>query len=175
MDRYDLPGEFFYYDRAVWVMGPTGSGKSTYAKRLQARWPKDTHILECGSFVREMHGPGATAEELTATTYACLDKDPRHFSKLIRNKINVLTRVDRAHFIARCSMAIIVGARNPLDFIDNFEIGKDGIIFLNGFEPKTDFERLGLDAIRKHVEFMVEVNILAKRQVLFLEPNRAAG
>lgn len=164
LPRYpDLP-ENFYYERAIWVLGPTGSGKSTLAKKLQSQWLNDVEVLECGSFARALLPPEATVSELTGLTYGYLEKDAKFFSKKIAAAL-ARTRLGK--------MMVVVGARNPIDFMDNFDTEKDSAIIIRGFEPKSEFEELGLKAIEAHLDFLKEVHIIAKRQVAYLTADDA--
>jgi len=130
-----------HFTRYIWAIGPSGSGKSTWAKEL------GLPILETGSWVRSWHHTEATTEELSFTTIECLGKDHRYFSKLI--KFN-LKKID--------AKGVIVGVRNPIDFIDHFDPHLDGIVRFIG-ETKSEFEKEGLSAIDGIISFMLRTGI----------------
>lgn len=146
------------FRRALWIIGTSAAGKSTFSKTIADR--EETSILEAGRWAREMHCEGTDVSVMTATTLSILGKDERYFSRLINQE---LSKHDRL---------IVTGARNPIDFVDNFDVKRDGVVFLgtNAFPPQTDFEHVGVDAIKLHVAFMISCGLLPPTRVESLEP-----
>lgn len=150
--RYDLSKPWF--SRALWIIGNSACGKSTFAKQIKS---DEETILECGKFVRDLHSPDATVFELTATTYSMLGKDHKHFSKKIEDALKDQKNV------------IVVGARNPTDFVHNFRPKSDGVVFLDGIDylASTDFECYGIKAIKAYVDFLIAINQVSMNQVSY--------
>jgi hypothetical protein len=172
----DLAVKHLYVDRRlVWVLGPTGAGKSSYATQL-AFAANDlglglggNRVLECGSFARKGCAKDATVDTITAHTLACLDRDPAHFAKRIAKQTKTL----RAR-----GGGIVVGARNPIDFATAFSVKEDAVVILDPAGPgrrsldaragATIFERRGLRAIEAFLDFLVDTDQLHESQVLYL-------
>jgi hypothetical protein len=147
------------FTRALWIFGATGAGKSTLARQLKEAGHAD-QILETGHFVRAMHGPEATVQELTATTLDCLDNDPRFFAKKIELWLEDDLPLD--------DTVLVVGARNPVDVAASFDPHHDAAVMLMGTEPANGFERYGLAAIRALFDFWGETGVIVPEQHRFL-------
>jgi hypothetical protein len=168
MERYIYNTAYYntipIFYRALWIIGMSGIGKSTLATRLAKEG--NYEIVECGKEIRSMHHKNAGVAELTATTLSLLEKDHRYFSKVIKNDLN------RIHE-AKDNKSIVVGCRNPTDFVDNFHPKNDAIIFLglNENEPFSSFEANGIEAIVIYVSFLKSQGIIKESQILRLYEN----
>lgn len=153
------------FHRVLWVLGNTHSGKSTVARKIAAETGA-TH-LEGSKWVRQMHSPDCGVAELTATAMSILHKDERYFSKLIREDLERATREPG-------SRVVFAGSRNPIDFVDNFDVTRDAIVMVGakGCPPQSDFERFGLGAILMHVAFLVGTGLILESQFASVEPVR---
>lgn len=150
------------FNRALWIVGTSVSGKSSFSQYV-AKGLHDVPIFETGRWLRSIHHPEAATAELTASTLSLLEKDARFFSHKISQGIAAYTRV------------IVVGARNPIDFVDNFRVKTDAVIFLGTetFQPATTFERTGVEAIKACARFFVDAGLILPERVVFLEPSNA--
>lgn len=146
------------FTRALWVIGPTGSGKSTFAKDVGCLL--DIPLLECGKWSREMVGPNASVEYITNASLNALKENNRLFSNKIKEEL------------ASRPTSIVVGSRNPIDFVDNFNPKTDAVIFLETamLKGKTVFETTGIQTIISFVTFLCSSGLLAREQVIFSEP-----
>lgn len=136
---------------SIWIIGYTRSGKSPFAQQLATRL--NLPILEAGRFAREQFGNNGDVSETTARAEAMLRGDHRYYSRLINA------------FACRRNM-IIVGVRNPIDFVDSFEPATDSVIFLNaGNGAATEFEEKGIAAIRAILAFLMGVGSLPRDRV----------
>jgi hypothetical protein len=118
----------------VFIIGPTGSGKSYLAQRLSEK--TGVQIVEGGHWIRSLtnrwdHGPEA-AEFLARESKQALAKDPEAALKAMRAAIDG-------------KPAIVVGLRNVLDFKGLFEPG-DILVRMTG-NPATEFESTGIAQI----------------------------
>lgn len=148
------------FTRALWVIGPTSSGKSTLAKE----WGSvlEIELLECGKWAREMAGPTASTEYITNASVTGLRKNNRLFSEKIKREL------------ASRTQSIVVGCRNPIDFVDNFVPATDAVVFLETglVAGATLFEDTGIKAILAFVKFLYSTKMLERDCVAFAEPNR---
>jgi hypothetical protein len=157
------------FDRALWILGPTGSGKSTLAKQILAlpvyqeerENPFDggLAILECGRFARALAPKGASAQVLAACSCDALDKDVRFFSRKIGRAL-------KAHG-QRSQQVLVVGARNPIDFLDHFDVKRDAVLSLpdaGRARRLSAFETQGLEAIHKAIHFLSSNGLLTRGQ-----------
>ena len=153
------------FDRVLWVLGTTHSGKSTVARKVAAE--TGARHLEGSKWVRQMHSPDCGVAELTATAMSILHKDERYFSKLIHDDLKMATRMPGER-------VVFAGSRNPFDFVDNFDVSRDAIVMVGteSCPPQSVFEQFGLEAIRAHVRFMLATGLLLERQVASAEPVR---
>lgn len=157
MDWYTIcrPPKF---DRALWIIGATGTGKSTLAKSMAEE--SGAKVLECGSFIRSMMSPDATTKELTASSLAILDNDCRYFAKRIGDSLDDLEDDG--------GQVIVAGCRNPIDFATNFNPKTDSVIFLEAEASKlaTDFEEKGIGSIKTILIFLREMGLVKSRQIV---------
>jgi len=126
----------------LWILGATGVGKSTLARKLFA----EHEILEAGSFARaEM--PDCDVDTITANAMSNLEKDPQYYAAKI------------TRYLALHNPKCVVGCRNPLDFVMNFRASRDIALILraDGIPYRTTFEQKGLSAIHRIIEFLDEV------------------
>jgi hypothetical protein len=136
---------------SIWIIGLTGAGKSTLAKRLAAE--TGLEILEAGRFAREVSSAGADTRELTATTLELLQADHRYFSRLILERV-------------RGRRLIVVGVRNPVDFTDSFNPHTDRVLLLDaGVRAASAFEAEGVEAVGAVLTFFLATGVLARHQV----------
>lgn len=146
---------------STWIIGYTGSGKSTFARRLSERFSQE--ILETGKFARDKW-PAREDDGVRTLTAIAIDalkeSGHRYFSKLIAAEI-------------ASKDLIIVGARNPVDFLDSFNPKKDDVIFLNTeTPPATEFEEYGVNAIRAIVKFFVVTKIIKEEQAMSITADK---
>lgn len=148
------------FTRALWVIGPTGSGKSTWAKEVGSTL--DIPLLECGKWAREMAGPTASTEYITNASLTAIKKNNRLFSDKIKEEL------------ASRKESIVVGSRNPIDFVDNFVPETDAVVFLETGIRRGDtmFEGMGIKAIIAYVKFLYSTKMLERDCIGFAEPNR---
>lgn len=150
---YD-PKSVPFFSRALWLVGHTGAGKSTFANTLVTTGYAEC-LLEAGETVRKMHGPEATVEQFTATTLDCLDKDPRFFAKKIEARIEELED---------CRV-VVVGARNPVDVAACFDPKQDAMMLLSsGGNYATPFEKTGIQAILALMRFWQAIDVISTEQ-----------
>jgi len=152
------------FNRVLWVLGATHSGKSTVARRIAAE--TGAVHMEGSKWIRQMHSPDCGVAELTATAMSILEKDERHFSRLICQDIGLEVEAGRR--------VVFAGSRNPFDFVDNFDVSTDAAVVVGSLScpPQTTFEEFGLEAIDAHLRFMVATGILPKARVVCVEPVR---
>lgn len=117
----------------IFVLGPTGSGKSYLAKLIGDRFKLP--VIEGSTWIRELtncwdHTPEATAF-LTKESIAQLAADPDISARALKEKDT-----------GNC---VFVGLRNPRDFAALYQEG-DFMIWMAG-EPVTEFEEHGLGII----------------------------
>ena len=112
----------------------------------------NVEIIETGKWIRAMHHPESETPELTASVCSILDKDSRFFSRKIAEE-----------------RSIVVGTRNPTDFVDSFNAKTDAVVFLglNQFTAKTSFEKSGVDAICAFVGFLRTSDFVTHDRVVF--------
>lgn len=156
---YDRPTPSF--ERALWVIGHTSSGKSTYAKKIAEN--AGIFAFEAGAWVRENCDKNASTEELTEYAQKTLKEQPRFSALKIQRVLTSLSENQRI---------IISGARNPFDFVTNFDHKLDSVVFLgmNRFPAKTTFEHLGIITIREYIDFLIETEQIEKSQKFEYEP-----
>ena len=147
------------FHRALWVVGTSAAGKSTMARAFAAE--AGVSVLECGHWIRDMHHPDCGPAELTATTLSILGKDERHFSRLIHEALAAHPRL------------VVAGSRNPIDFIDNFDVTRDSLVLLGTetFKPLTGFEQAGVATIVAYSRFILECGIIPRDRVVIAEPS----
>lgn len=122
----------------IYVIGPTGSGKS-YLARLLAD-PLKGRIVEGSAWIRTLtgcweHGPEA-AEMLSRVSREYLQRDP---------EVSLRTLLELTR--DQTQPVIVVGLRNPVDFFGlRAAYGGGFVIRLTG-DPVTEFERDGLATI----------------------------
>lgn len=139
---------------SIWIIGASGSGKSTLAKMLSER--TGLPIFEAGKFTRESCALGAEYEELQNMAIERLKNDHRYFSWRI---LKETTGKD----------LIIVGVRNPVDFVDSFDPREDRVLFLTGaVAAQIGFETEGLAAIRAILSFFWVTEIIEGWRVQFI-------
>lgn len=143
---------------SVWIIGATGSGKSTLAKRLSRE--TGMPVLETGLFCRAMCRSDASAEALAKIAVAALAKDYRHFSRKIATALEGRIR------------HVVVGARNPVDFIDSFSPKQDIVISLSAGKAKTPFEYHGIAAITRIIHFWLAAEIIKSAQYQMLDADK---
>lgn len=151
------------YNRALWIVGPTGTGKSTLAETIQRVGSPfyGVEVLECGSFARisaARAGVVRTVEAITAHAIGRLAENHFVFANDICDELEGNGGDERV---------VVVGARNPTDFVLNFEPLYDAAVFLSG-EGATAFERTGIEAIRAYLRFLLAVDLLDAEQVVDL-------
>lgn len=146
------------FDRALWIVGSSAAGKSTISRAISIAM--NIPVCEAGRWIREMHRLDATVDELTATTLKILGRDERYFSRLI------------AEDLARHPRCIISGSRNPIDFVDNFNVHRDAVMFLGTatFPAQTGFERAGVNAILAYTEFLLLSGSIKDDNIVKVEP-----
>ena len=118
----------------IFVLGPTGSGKSHLAKLLSQHL--SLPVIEGSSWIRSItgrwdHGPEAS-QFLARESMKLLGQDPAISLRTLREK-------DPGN-------CIFVGLRNPVDFFGLWGYPDEVVIKMIG-EPTTDFERTGLAKI----------------------------
>jgi len=123
--------------RSIYIVGPTGSGKSYLGHRLCEAL--GTTLVEGSTWVRALtgrwdHGPEAS-QYLSEVSARELQRDP-HVS--LRKLIELTADEGQGHVIA--------GLRNPVDFIGLWERRPGVSILLTG-ESTSEFERVGIEAI----------------------------
>jgi len=143
------------FKRTLWIIGLSGSGKSSFARAVNLKL--NVEIIETGKWIRAMHHPESETPELTASVCSILDKDSRFFSRKIAEEIKKFER------------SIVVGTRNPTDFVDSFNAKTDAVVFLglNQFTAKTSFEKSGVDAICAFVDFLRTSDFVTHDRVVF--------
>lgn len=122
----------------IYVIGPTGSGKSYLARLLAEHL--GGRVVEGSSWIRTLtgcweHGPAA-AEMLSRESQEHLRRDP---------KISLRTLLELTRDQAR--PVIVVGLRNPVDFFGLRAVHGPGSVIRMSGVPVTDFERDGLAEI----------------------------
>lgn len=141
----------------IWIIGATDSGKSTLAKRIAKQ--EQLPIIEMGEFVRSISVPNANYMQLVKTAEEVLQQDYRYFSKLLKTKLREINRT------------IIVGTRNPIDFVDNYNPNDKIIILVS--KAQVGFEQDGLDAITKIIYFLDSTTqVIPEYNVEILNPNK---
>lgn len=123
--------------RRIYIVGPTGSGKSYLGRRLCDAL--GATLVEGSSWVRALtgrwdHGPEAS-RYLSEVSERELHQDP-HVSL---RKLIELTADEGQDYV-------IAGLRNPVDFIGLWERHQGVSILLTG-EATSEFERVGIEAI----------------------------
>ena len=65
--------------------------------------------------------------------------------------------------------SIVVGCRNPSDFIHCFDPRRDAVIFLvSPGPPKTVFEFEGIGVIKKYLQYLQNINLVGEQQTIVL-------
>ena len=148
------------FTRALWVIGPTASGKSTWAKEVGS--VLEIELLECGKWARAMAGATASTEYITNASMTAIRKNNRLFSDKIREEL------------ASRTQSIVVGSRNPIDFVDNFVPATDAVVFLETgiVAGQTIFEDMGIKAIIAYVKFLYSTKMIERDRIAFAEPDR---
>ena len=145
--------------KRLWIIGNSKSGKSTFAKRCSNRF--GIPIFEAGKFCRELN-PEMDNTRLADYCTRILQNDDNHrfFSDKIKEGLGE-------------DSYVIVGVRNPVDFLDSFDPYRDFVIFLeDDSEPASEFEKLGIEAIKRIMDFFVKLNISTDWQVTNLKAEK---
>lgn len=150
------------FKRTLWVIGPSTVGKSTFALSVAAM--EGVPLLEAGFWARSMCSPNATVAELTSMSLAVLRSDERYFSKLIGAEL------------AKQERSVLAGSRNPIDFIDNFNVLRDAVVFLglSTVTARSAFEETGTATIASYVRFLLCGGLIEPGAVVVAEPRRNA-
>lgn len=122
----------------IYVLGPTGSGKSYLARLLAEHL--GGRIVEGSSWIRSLtgcweHGPEAAAL-LSRASQEHLGRDPEISLRTLLQLVQ-----DPPHPI------IVVGLRNPVDFVGLQTAHGPGFVIRLTGDPVTEFERTGMAAI----------------------------
>ncbi len=148
------------FGRTLWVIGYSGVGKSTFARTLAEETESET--VECGSFIRAMHPGETSVEVLTASSLALLENDHLYFAKKIKAKIDDVDEDGKR--------SIVVGCRNPSDFVHCFDPHHDAVVFLaSPGLPKTVFEFEGITVIKKYIRYLQNIELVGEQQVVVLD------
>lgn len=130
------------------IIGNTGTGKSTLAKRIADLFPTEDrpYVLSAGRWIREHqnewgHGP-EISQKLSQASTEILQKDPTFCLRWLRSQTET------------CRPVIIEGLRNPVDFAGLYTPGEDIVVRINGGTPHSEFERIGLTAINSYLDFL---------------------
>ncbi len=143
---------------SIWIVGASNTGKSTIAAELHLT--TDLPVVEAGQFCRAICMPGVGRGTLNKTASMILQDDHRYFSMKIFGELYNKN-------------AIVVGVRNPVDFIDSFNPKLDKVIFLSANDTtEKGFDTEGVNGIKSVVDFFLSVGILNSYQVLQMVANK---
>lgn len=144
---------------SIWIIGPSRSGKSRLAENVAHVF--GLPIVETGLICRDFCIPGAEYEVLADFAAELLQKDLRYFSWRILKE-------------TQGREAVVVGARNPVDFIECFDPTKDGVLLLEaGIIPKPGFDTEGIDSIKAILKFFLSLGIVKQSQVVTMTADRS--
>lgn len=141
----------------IWIIGNTGSGKSTFARKLSERL--NLPIFEAGKFARALCPKGTSVEKITEESAKKLQENHRYFSNLIKQNLT--------------TPSIISGARNPIDFADSFNPKTDYVVFLENHRFVSLFEAYGIEAIKALVTFFYNTDQIKIEQMKILVADKS--
>lgn len=150
----------------IFIIGKTKVGKTYIAKKLAHDF--NMRQLSASEWVKARTSD-SNVESLTNLSCEILKNNPDACTNYLKHRYNVMN-----------GRFVIDGIRNPRDFNALFRPERDVVIFVHceRIEFASNFEKLGIDAIERSVNWMVETGAVVKERVLqfkIFEPAAKSG